>query len=123
MPVEIKEIQVGYLNGPYFNDIYLYLVENKLSSSKTVIRKVETFAEWYILLDSLLFKIAPTSEKETAVLAVPEICADKIMTLYHAGLFAGHQGAIKTYLTINNKFFILNLIHYCRSYIKGCHIC
>ena len=30
---------------------------------------------------------------------------------------------IKTYLTINDKFFIPNLIHYLRSYIKGCHIC
>ena len=38
-------------------------------------------------------------------------------------MFAGHQGVIKTYLTINNKFFISNLIHYLHSYIKGCHIC
>ena len=30
---------------------------------------------------------------------------------------------IKTYLTISNKFFIPNLIHYLRSYIKGCQIC
>ena len=30
---------------------------------------------------------------------------------------------IKTYLTISKKFFILNVIHYLRSYIKGCHIC
>ena len=35
----------------------------------------------------------------------------------------GHQGVIKTYLTISNTFFIPNLIHYLRSYIKGCHIC
>ena len=27
------------------------------------------------------------------------------------------------YLTISNKFFIPNLIHYLHSYIKGCHIC
>ena len=68
-----------------------------------------------------MFKI--TLEKELAVLAVPESCADKIITLYHSSLFAGYQGIIKTYLTISNKFFIPNLIHYLRSYIKGCHIC
>ena len=51
------------------------------------------------------------------------MCADKIITLYHKSLFAGHQGVIKTYLTISDKFFIPNLIHYLRSYIKGCHIC
>ena len=49
-------------------------------------------AERYILLDSLLFKIDPTPEKETALLALLEVCTDKIITLYHAGLFAGHQG-------------------------------
>ena len=62
-------------------------------------------AEKYILLDSLLFKIITTPEKETALLAIPENCADKIITLYHSSLFAGHQGVIKTYLTINDKFF------------------
>ena len=64
-----------------------------------------------------------TPEKETAVLAIPEICADKIITLYHSSLSAGHQGIIKTYLTISDKFFIPNLIHYLKSYIRGCHIC
>ena len=48
---------------------------------------------------------------------------DKIITLYHKSLFAGQQGVIKTYLTISDKFSIPYLIHYLRSYIKGCHIC
>ena len=121
LPVEIKEIQVVYLYSPYFKDLYLYLSQNKLSSSKSAIRKLGTLSQKYVLLDSLLFRISP--EKETAVLAIPETCADKIITLYHKSLFAGHQGVIKTYLTISDKFFIPNLIHYLRSYIKGCHIC
>ena len=119
--VEIKEIQVGYLNSSHFKDIYLYLAQNKLPNFKTAIRKVEMLAERYIPLDSLLLKINP--EKETVFLAVPEMCTDKIITLYHSFLFVGHQGVIKTYLTISDKFFIPNLIHYLRSYIKGCHIC
>ena len=102
LPVEIKEIQAGYLTCTHFKDIYRYLSQNDLPTSKTVIRKVETLAERYILLDSLLFKIAP--EKETTVPAVPEMCADKVITLYHSSLFAGHQGVIKTYLTISEKF-------------------
>ena len=97
MPVKIKEIQAGYLYSPYFKDIYLYLAQNKLPTSKAAIRKVETLVEQYILLDSLLFKITP--EKETAILAVPEVCFDKIITLYHSSLLAGHQGVIKTYLS------------------------
>ena len=83
-------------------------------------RKIETLAEKYVLLDSLLFRIS--SEKETTILAVPETCTDKIINLYHKSLFAGHQGVIKTYLTISDKFFIPSLIHYLKSYIKGYHL-
>ena len=42
---------------------------------------MEALAEKYILLNLLLFKITP--EKETSVLAVPEMCVNKIVTLYH----------------------------------------
>ena len=101
LPVKIKEIQAGYLHISYFIDLYLYLSQNKLPSSKVAIKRVETLAEKYILLDSILFKINP--EKETAVLAVPETCVDKIITLYHPSVFTGHQGVIKTYLTISDK--------------------
>ena len=80
-------------------------VANKLPPSKAAIRKAETLAERYILLNSLLFKIKITPEKELAVLAVPENGTDKIIILYHSSLFAGHQGVIKTYLAISNKFF------------------
>ena len=121
LPMEIKEIQAGYLCSPYFKDLYLYLSQNKLPSFKSAIRKLETLAEKYVLVDSLLFRIS--SEKETIVLAIPETCADKIITLYHKSLLVGHQGVIKTYLTISEKFIIPNLIHYLRSYIKGCHLC
>ena len=43
------------------------------------IKKLEALSERYILLDSLLFRIFP--DKETAVLAIPEACADKIITM------------------------------------------
>ena len=56
---------------------------------------METLAEKYILLDSLLFKLVTTPKKEIALLSVPETCVDKIITLYHSSLFAGHQGVKK----------------------------
>ena len=123
LPVTIKEIEAGYLVSSYFKDICLYLAQNKLPSNKTAIKKVEALAEKYILLDSLLFKIVTNPNKEPTVLAIREACTDKIITLYHSSLFAGHQGVIKTYVTINDKFFITNLIHYLCSYIKSCYIC
>ena len=75
-----------------------------MPNMKAAIQKVETLAEKYILLDSLLFKIITALENETALLAVPEICTDKIITLYYFSLFTEHQGVIKTYLTISDEF-------------------
>ena len=57
------------------------------------------------------------------LLAIPEVCVDKIITLYHSSLYAGHQGVIKMYLSISDKFFILGLkslftfIHQRMSYL------
>ena len=121
LPIEIKEIQTGYLHIPYFKEIYQYLSQNKLPHSKMAIKNLEALSGRYILLDSMLFRIF--QDKETAVLAIPEPCPDKIITLHHKSLFAGHQGVIKNYLTINDKYFIPNLIHYLRLYMKGCHTC
>ena len=108
LPITIKEIQVVYLTSPYFKDLYLYLAQNKLPSQRSAIHKLETLAERFILLDSLLFKLVTIPDRETPLLAVPEICADKIIMLY---------------LTISEIFFILGLMHYLRSFIKGYHTC
>ena len=84
----LKVIQRKVLKGTHL------LVEIKvIQAGKLAIKRVATLTEKYILLDSLLFKITP--EKETAVLAIPETCIDKVITLYHLSLFAGYQGVIK----------------------------
>ena len=112
------------MTSPYFKDVYLYLAQNKLPSIRSAICKVEALAEKFILPDSLLFfKLVTIPDRETALLAVPETGADKIITLYHSSLFAGHWGVIKTYLTIGRQ------VLYPRSYAlskivhKRCHIC
>ena len=112
LPLTIKEIQAGYLTSPFFKDLYRYLAQNILPHKGHARCKVEALAESFILLDSLLFKLVTIPDKEKALLAIPEICADKIIELYHTSLFAGHQGVIKTYLTISDKFFIPNLMHH-----------
>ena len=68
------------------------------------------------MLDSLLFKIITTPEKETTLLAIPEICT------YNRPYHPRSSRCDKTYLTIGDKFFIQGVIHYLWSYIKGCHI-
>ena len=117
------DIQAGYLTSLFFKDLYRYLVQNILPHKRHARHKVETLAESFILLDSLLFKLVTILNKEKSLLAIPDICADKIIDVYHTSLFAGHQGVIKTYQTISNKFFIPNLMHYLRSFLIVCHIC
>ena len=114
LPLTITEIQAGYLISPFFKDLYRYLAQDILPHKRHARHKVEALAESFILLDSLLFKLVTIPDKEKAVLAIPEICADRIIELYHTSLFMGHQGVIKTYLTISDKFFIPNLMHYLR---------
>ena len=111
LPLTIKEIQADYLESIFFKDLYKYLAQNRLPSKKSAMHRVLALSQNYILLDNLLIKLITMLNKEKALLAVPEACADKIITLYHATLFAGHQGMIKTYLTMTNKFFIPKLMH------------
>ena len=78
LPLTIKEIQAGYLSSPYFKDLYLFLSQNKLPSKRPSIKKVETLAENCVLLDSLLFKLVTTPERETALLAI-NLCRQKLL--------------------------------------------
>ena len=59
--------------------IYLYLVQNRLLVKNAAIKRVEVLVEKYIILDSLLSKLTTIPGKETVLLAIPEICANKIL--------------------------------------------
>ena len=103
--------------------MYLHIACNKLPLQKTATRRTETLAEKYLLLDSFMFRFNTTPQNESTVLALPESCVDRIITLHHSNVFAGYQSVMKTYLTINEKFSIPNLTYYLRAYIKGCYTC
>ena len=98
------------------------MLQNKLLSSKLAIKKLEALSE-KICTVRFFYCSEFIQKKRQQFWQYQKTCADKIITLYHKSLFAGHLGVIETYLTISDKFFIPNLIHYLRSYIKCCHIC
>ena len=72
LPITIKDIQAGYLNSPYFKDLYLYLTQNNLPSSKGAMHKIEALSEKYLLLDSLLFKL--NIEKKSSISNTRGMC-------------------------------------------------
>ena len=51
LPVEIKEIQAGYLHSPCFKEIYQYLSQNKHPHSRLAKKKLEASSKRYILPD------------------------------------------------------------------------
>ena len=77
--VALKEIQARYLTSPYFRDIYPYLAQNKLPSTKMAIQRVEALAEKYILLDSLLFKIITTQKRKQHCWVYQKIVQTKLL--------------------------------------------
>ena len=97
LPLTIKEIQAGYLTSSFFQRFVQILTQTMMPHKRHTRHKVEALAESFILLDSLLFKLVTVPDKEKALLAIPEVCVDKIIELYHTSLFTGHQGVIKTY--------------------------
>ena len=124
LSTSVKDIKVGYLTSAHFKDIYLYLAQNTLPRSKSAIRRIETLSEKYLLLDDLLFKISKSeTEYPEPKLCIPESCVDAILDLYHSSILAGHQGTLKCFLTISDRFYIPNLAHYIRMYIASCHRC
>ena len=84
LPITIKEMQAGYLASSLFRDLYKYLAQNIMPHKRHARHKVETLADSFILLDSLLFKLVMIPDKEKAI---SENCADKIIELYHSSLF------------------------------------
>ena len=71
LPLTIKEIQVGYLRSPYFEDFYLFLLQNKLPSKGSSTKKVGALAEGFVLLDSLIFKLVTMPGGEVVVVGNP----------------------------------------------------
>ena len=67
LAVSVKEIQVEYLNSPYFKDVYLYLACNEWPLHTAAMQRTETLEERYLLLHSLLFRLNNTPGKVLAV--------------------------------------------------------
>ena len=76
-------------NQPIFFETYIYILyEINCLPLNQQYKRGKTLAEKYMLLLFLLFKLVTMPKKETTLLAIPEICANKIITLYHPFLFA-----------------------------------
>ncbi len=57
------------------------------------------------------------------VLCVPEEYVPQILYHYHDYIMSGHQGIVRTYLTVRVKFFFPNMFERVQQYVRSCHLC
>ena len=57
LPTSFRDLHGAYLHSPYFRDIYLYLLQNKVPQNPRKRSKVISQSSDYMLLDNMLFKI------------------------------------------------------------------
>ena len=123
-PSSLKDLEAAYCNSAAFKDIYQYLKYNKLPNNRRLAKRVESIAEDYYVLGTLLFKyINQRSGDLEAVLCIPPSKIDFILDMYHGTLIGGHQGMNKTLRTLSSRYYCPKLADYTRAYIVGCHTC
>ena len=70
------KIQTGYPISPYFKDLYLYLAQNKLPSTKSAIQKEETLAEKiYLIRFPIIQTSNHTQEGDSTVSNSQSLCS------------------------------------------------
>ena len=120
----MKDLEAAYNCSSAFRDVYQFLKYKKLPPSRRLSVKIQTQAQDYFLLGSLLFKhIHSRNKPAEPVLCIPPAKIDSLLDYYPSTLIGGHQGISKTLQTLSSRFYCPRLADYIRAYIVGCHIC
>ena len=70
--VDLRDLKAAYLTSPYFRDVYLYLLQNRLPLGKGAAKRLDQNTRNYLILDGLLFKILDDGEGNLEmVLCIP----------------------------------------------------
>ena len=121
--VDLRDLKAAYLTSPYFRDIYLYLLQNRMPLGKGAAKRLDQNARNYLILDGLLFKILENGEGNLdTVLCIPTSKVHILLNAYHSSILGGHTGITKCY-TISQRFYCPNLAENLRACITGCHVC
>ena len=124
LPSCMKDFEAAYNCSSAFSDVYQFLKYNKLPPNRRLSVKIQTQAQDYFLLGSLLSKHIHSRDKPAEpVLCIPPAKIDSLLDYYHSTLIGGHQGISKTLQTLSSRFYCPRLADYIRAYIVGCLIC
>ena len=124
--ISVKELRAEYPNSPFFKDIYRYIVKGSCSFTGNAKRVFKAEFEDYIVFEGVLFRIKLDKNKSVPpqlLLCIPETFIPAILYQYHDLVLAGHQGVLRTYLTLKQKYWFPNMFLFIRKYILSCSTC
>ena len=125
--IETADLILEYDKSIHFKDIYNYILHDKLPGNANTQKKIAGKSANYVVANQLLFKIEKVKQgksyESTPLLVIPEKFEYNIFYMYHTSLLSMHQGLWKTFLTICNRYSILNLFVKLRNFIQACHLC
>ena len=128
LPIQAQDHVKAYHSSTCFCDIYQYITDGKLPTNGKAQNCIRAEALNYVVIDGCLFRIDTGKDKEkdkvnSLLLVIPEKYEPIILHAYHDSLLAGHQGPFRRAMTINQKFFIHNLMNKVKRHIGACHTC
>ncbi len=80
----------------------------------------------FVLVNGLLFKLLwkrKVTDDPSMVLCVPEEFVPQILYHYHDYIMSGHQGIVRTYLMVREKYFFPHMFKKVQQYVRSCHLC
>ena len=123
-PSSLKDLEAAYCSSSAFKDIFQFLKYNKLPGSKALAKKIQSSAQDYFVIGSILFKYLTLKDGTIdSVMCIPPSKMDIILDHYHSQVIGGHQGITKTLKTLSTRYYCPRMADYIRAYIVGCHLC
>ncbi len=125
LPVKAVELTQAYLTSPYFKDIIQYLQQGENPYCGKQARNFAIMTSNFVLVNGLLFKLLwkrKVTDDPSMVLCVPEEYVPQILYHYHDYIMSGHQGIVRTYLTVWEKYFFPNMFERVQQYVRSCHL-
>ena len=125
--LDTKDLIENYTTSLRYGEIYNYIADGRLPGNVITQKKIVGEAANYVVVNSLLFKIAQHKENDKWVyyllLVIPEKFETNILNMYHNSLLAMHQGPYLTFLTMRKQFYFPNMLPKIQKYIEACVLC
>ena len=125
--LDTKDLIESYTKLLRYCEIYNYIADGRLPGNVITQKKIAGEAPYYVVVNSLLFKIAQHKESGKWVyyllLVIPEKIETNILNMYHNSLLAMHQGPYRTFLMMRKQFYFPNMLPKIQKYIEACALC